>query len=1083
MKDIRDALRPYEILAPVDAFQSEQMSIVVDQIIETDTEYLEARVLQSPLPTLAELGKQRWEWGQLEPTRYRVRFTCAPMLKQCLLHANQALLYHYQFQPSRGEVSSNVLFMHPQADGFPIPWGTRQSTPGWYFDPFAGGYGGWHHATTFLGKQGLLDLKSFALDESLAMVMQHAVTHDSIVCTKATIQDLATNIPAQDIIVHARIQDTEWRSFFAMLESDLWCISAPCQPWSNSGRSRGFADENGKTALATLGLARVYRPKHLLWENVKGMKQHPHYEMMQHILKWCGYRVIHEILSEASGLIPVNRSRLLMLLERVEEPFFPTAWISWGQQIPVTPNNWQGLFAFDQHEPADWTLDHVTLIKYWEPQYRPPSTPTNTTMTQLRLPDGNTILPVFMAQYGRQHELPESHLLDKGLMGFFLLEGQQVRWFAPYEIALMHLHFEEQAFLQPKAQAWTSVGNMICIPHALLMLLNWLNHASRLPPQVTINELCARAVHQRLLAHQTQIHRASEAWYLGTREQIANMQHRLNIIVEAFGGDFHTPNHDTVIAPINVKPKPEQQFFNQPETESERRVSEPSATPAFVAESHKRTRTSDVASVHSQHSSSAAPSNTAVDNFVPIHLQIGHKMHGPLHVHHTATWYDLLAYWGIPMIITDFQGQPLERDSPLRPAIMHMPKQWYNALELPEEAPGIPLLLYPSRIGLKAIPIFGDLHLLQSMDPDVCVGLQDVHGHMSPSKVLEHTTLLLTHNDCARVENIAEYAHVLSEVRVETCVPAGTDTLQVLLRGHQHVLEKYCTLWFTAIPQHWLQQYGRRLTVKAVSTEELHMFFEPLEHTVPYPAAHMRHVLTVRLSQIMLFSLNDPAVENNFVFKYYDRRMQIIGLPLDTPSQLIRQLLTHAFVFLDFGDPPSIVTRGKTWRNPNFTTVEHVLQAVNCLQAEQIQCMIIRGSRGGAASTRAEFHRSVHSALAAQFIAKGMSESNVTEAVNIMIQQIGMSRLTFFLYGEPHAKRQQSFQDFCHMCGITFPSVKKQDRRKSDKMPKTDHRHQQKAHLDVTQYKLTEGFFHLESGEPAPITSEFVPSRVRSDHG
>eukprot|EP00438_Fugacium_kawagutii_P033811 Skav216927 [mRNA] locus=scaffold1838:373096:373386:- [translate_table: standard] len=75
--------------------------------------------------------------------------------------------------------------------------------------------------------------------------------------------------------------------------------------------------------LTAFGLARIFRPKHIVFENVRGLRSHPHYASLQRVIQWCGYRILHQCLSEASGLLPVQRNRLLMLLERSEEQVRP----------------------------------------------------------------------------------------------------------------------------------------------------------------------------------------------------------------------------------------------------------------------------------------------------------------------------------------------------------------------------------------------------------------------------------------------------------------------------------------------------------------------------------------------------------------------------------------------------------------------------------------------------------------------------------------------------------------------------------------------------------------------------------------
>ena len=100
---------------------------------------------------------------------------------------------------------------------------------------------------------------------------------------------------------------------FSIPDFDLFTGGFPCQPFSQVGLGHGEADIRGTLFYDIIRICEVKRPKHILLENVKGLKTNRHGKTLETILKKLrdlGYDVIMEILNSKDYGVPQNRDRV-----------------------------------------------------------------------------------------------------------------------------------------------------------------------------------------------------------------------------------------------------------------------------------------------------------------------------------------------------------------------------------------------------------------------------------------------------------------------------------------------------------------------------------------------------------------------------------------------------------------------------------------------------------------------------------------------------------------------------------------------------------------------------------------------------
>ncbi|SPF51199.1 DNA (Cytosine-5-)-methyltransferase [Candidatus Desulfosporosinus infrequens] len=99
--------------------------------------------------------------------------------------------------------------------------------------------------------------------------------------------------------------------------ADMWCFGAPCQDFSIAGKRAGLEGDRSSLVSEVFRLVREtpeeYRPKYILYENVKGMlssnKGFDYLEILYQ-MDALGYDVEWELLNSKNFGVPQNRERV-----------------------------------------------------------------------------------------------------------------------------------------------------------------------------------------------------------------------------------------------------------------------------------------------------------------------------------------------------------------------------------------------------------------------------------------------------------------------------------------------------------------------------------------------------------------------------------------------------------------------------------------------------------------------------------------------------------------------------------------------------------------------------------------------------
>lgn len=120
----------------------------------------------------------------------------------------------------------------------------------------------------------------------------------------------ATNfhdIPSGDITT---IQAQDVPSFNILL------AGFPCQPFSNAGLKKGFADTRGNMFFEIAKIIEHHKPEVLFLENVKGFRNHDKgrtFQIIKDILVQMDYEVFDQVLNAKDFGVPQNRERIYII--------------------------------------------------------------------------------------------------------------------------------------------------------------------------------------------------------------------------------------------------------------------------------------------------------------------------------------------------------------------------------------------------------------------------------------------------------------------------------------------------------------------------------------------------------------------------------------------------------------------------------------------------------------------------------------------------------------------------------------------------------------------------------------------------
>ena len=1087
-------LADFEILSGADIFGSSRCNLLVTDLTKHDEERIFATVVESPFGHLRNLDDLGFR-GYVSTDKCAL-VECDKSIMHHLLQNQRLLLYNFELSAGRDPIPPKAFQVKQGAKGIFIPWDHSISSAFWMCDFFAGGYGGWSYALRSLTEKisSTDETTKFphhyvvSIECDLPSATQHAINHQ-----EALIPDIALPFDFLEklnhsVIIQALIQSSNWKQAVAMIRPDLWTLSFPCQSWSESSAAKGFGDSNGRTFGYSLGLLRIYRPKFCLLENVKGFQMHPQYEYAMKLIQWAGYRILHQAVYDAADHLPIRRPRYLAMLSRMEDPIYEHSWLSWGPPTDAVPLMWDAWSPTKLEELPPFAPSPVAKGMYLHPQFLSDKVPAKTrdNIMAYRVPSPTKKLPVMMAAYGEHHMLPVELLRAKGLQGFFTPEHGTFRWFKPVEMALHHLQIFPMVLLKPAKLAWHSLGNSIVHIHALLALANLFAVQFGLDEKDLVQTMVAQMTHIRFRMRNIVPAEDEFAWYIGHIEDNQDLKTRLHFFVAQLNWDGNEPAKwpaDSYFHPVkglvsfrtHVAPQ-QTQIDISPTIPFELHNEIPIEFPMQCAKNLEDLHQTDekVLVGFVQTGASAAEHKEVVR----IALDFAPHGFGFVFVHHLPTWAELLALWEFELVPKHLTLSDESFSRTVETCILG-PKQTSNrSIDFDYDEvrvnhfivdEGNVTHILVKKEGEQYYPTIADIIGITGEWSDDYGSLPNKGRIQLSSRIWQSECLIDVYHD------FWQFLQATTQIGIESRVPINTDILQVTFTGPSEDLVHVVAFWKTAFTQHWQFRHGRKLVYQVVDQNTVIILFLPISEASATPARLFRSLLQIRLTRVAMQSFaafTDPP-ERCIVKLKLDHRN--IGEYVFQSTQHVAQLyliLQHTLSLTCFGDSPAIIFRGKRVGDiVDFGTL------ANETDHYVVKLHIARPLRGGGFGAKQQHKQAVHSALAALLLEEGCTIDQVAKSVPDMISQLGIPRLSHFLFSEDSSQRQQTLHHLCSTCEITLPKKPVKLSKVQSKFQKIAHDQQQKANknFDVTQYRLMPDFFCMSDGTSAPIHSICSP--------
>eukprot|EP00438_Fugacium_kawagutii_P021207 Skav201604 [mRNA] locus=scaffold152:871969:881890:+ [translate_table: standard] len=334
------------------------------------------------------------------------------------------------------------------------------------FEAFAGGYGGWGRSISWLNRNlddhNMRVVGGMDKDPSVEPYWKKNQEHDAqFFCADAT-------------------QFTSWEH---VRETDPSAItlSAPCQSFSFAGTKAGWDSVNGAALAMAMWYCHLSGYQVIFVENVAGLKKRQDWwKFFQELCEFCGFKISHHAVINMSHLHPVDRERLLVVLESKQIPTEQKiTHHDWINKLNAETSLWEcnRWFTLPKDLEEETMVYEPELSEYAKVDRLPPNlkqtvVPTNRLeVLHTRLVRSNRPIRqgTVMAQYGNQHNLPGY------ILGSLRMSGENFRRLHPLEL-VGSMGTTTHAFLPKELKsAYMIIGNAISEFHGLCGLLMYVS--------------------------------------------------------------------------------------------------------------------------------------------------------------------------------------------------------------------------------------------------------------------------------------------------------------------------------------------------------------------------------------------------------------------------------------------------------------------------------------------------------------------------------------------------------------------------------------------------------------------------------
>lgn len=925
----------------------------------------------------------------------------------------------------------------------------------WWVEQYAGGFGGWSFAHTFMQPIIQHELRKVAIESHQQYAIQFALNH------KTTVVGDLLSMPPEFLIQHpndvlfiTEIQDVKWQQQMQWLNHHLWTASSPCQSWSLAGHHAGLETQNGQALVHTICQAKIFKPKYLGLEQVAGFAEHKHFVLVKRLLTWANYRVVFEKVLDMSDVCPVRRSRWLALYQH-EDVSCSNIEIQPWPKMHRPAEDFDALHLMEDADVGEFQPAHHVAAKYFSKDFFPGRNKqcTQAQIIDMRLPKLNEVLPTFMKQYGNAHNLDEDLLKSKGLFGAFIQQGRTFRFFTPYEIMKLHVQNEPATMLKPATLAWQTMGNAIMTPHALFVLFHVFMLSKWLADDTMFAHCLDRMIHMRLKTTNSQVLFDKYAWYLGSSEDNHASQTKLNWLIQQLQwtnqeshpmwpkGMFLDVIHGLCsFAPVDVP----------------RSLSMESPTIEFQVSCQ-------------------------------VALAVPPGEYGLLTVDANVTWRTLLSLWDFKLMPINVSLRPDHFDQEIM-SIIDQSKVVLTPIKYLDCIPTVP--------NMQAVPT--KLPLLHRQDFDLTLyevencttwrqvrtqcklpshAMYDAFGQLHQELAIKHPILVdSTEHPFEPSSAQARFLHHLAQAKFEVIMPPGTDILVLYVTGTVQSMEAFATFWLSENQIRWCAKHGRQVNVQQLDTGAMQVLYRPQLPTTATPVSIFRKELFVTMMKTALRTLQQSD-GIDWILKYQQRFLFRGHFAPDLSMSLIIPLFEHFFQMNPTRGTPALITMAKRCGDVCTLADLHARSKNQQFVLTMIGDPMIGGAGTKNPTTKQDHHKVIEVGIANLFLEYGVNISSVPDSTAALLHAAGEPRLHTLLFAEAPPQKYTSFEMLCAAAKIELPQHGPRYAQVNSKFKKLRSKEgeKQQQSIDVSQYALNDQFFRNADDSQATILQQYTP--------
>lgn len=859
---------------------------------------------------------------------------------------------------------------------------------------FAGGYGGWHFATTLIEKFWDKQIRVTAIDNDLEACRNYAITHDVklISGTRMLSTDLLHKFHG-DCIIHCDISSKFWLPLVTNWRPHCVCISAPCPQWSLSGMAKGLDSFEGLLFAESIALCKFIQPKVVIIEQVAGFAQHSHKMWILKTIANAGFRVVWSKTIDINSICPTHRPRWIAILmhQSAFESEVSSKMIKlWQQSDFPSPLRFGSVFAEDMATDSRLFPDDAARRILESREFLPPNKRCRVSNPfENRVQSKDVQTQTFMASYTSQHCLSDDHLRQKGCFTQLIQSDFDIgRYWHPGEVFMLHLGISHFYIDGNWKNAYKFLGNQISVVHAIFGLVNAINLVWKPSPQISI-EVMTYAISQRVTAENMILSIGDNGMFVvrqdikhkGTDRSVASALAQLHSY-----GATQLP-HDMVWDFFGLRPLSEIGKFEIVEI--------PNPIEAI-------TQSENLAADVEQEIPPTCP-------FVPFLLAILH-----CETHQEKFWIasdvnpgGLCQLWdGKYEVSTDAMGvfhlNPIKRDTEKNSPFF---------VDSDETMQPIAIVMCSDRMHIVNISKIDDTALQCFQQLGVTSVFNQFGKINEASKIFQYpffTSIAIEHGN-PTFELPFVFA-ALQQVEILLRTDSKKNVLSYAIEGSQPAIATVFSLFEYLFVDDSIKSFGRKIIFIENRIE-----FQPSKEAEALPFAQLRIAIVVALTRILVSQLQQPS-GCHLIVKWIGQILIDMHCDPNTTGNILQECLAIAFRFFESNVSTNLICNGNRC-DPTQKISQHRISE----SRQAILMHLIRGFHGGGPGSKQQQRVQIKNSLAGSLLEQGHDLKWISSAVDKVCDSVGIQKLAPIASMAPGPNREQKIRQVFADSGCEIP--------------------------------------------------------------